>query len=73
MNDVVGEQIDFAALVQNIPDSLVVVDSAINLVFVNQAGVELLGWKAEDWHGRSLLELGQRRLAERSRHGASDH
>lgn len=57
MNDVVGEQIDFAALVQNIPDSLVVVDSAINLVFVNQAGVELLGWKAEDWHGRSLLEL----------------
>ena len=46
MNDVVGEQIDFAALVQNIPDSLVVVDFAINLVFVNQAGVELLGWKA---------------------------
>ena len=57
MNDVVGEQIDFAALVQNIPDSLVVVDSAINLVFVNQAGVDLLGWKAEDWYGRNLLEL----------------
>ena len=53
----VGELIDFAALVHDIPDALVVVDAAINLKFVNDAGVTLLGWTPAEWVGRSLLDL----------------
>jgi diguanylate cyclase (GGDEF)-like protein/PAS domain S-box-containing protein len=53
----VAAQIDFEALVHNLPDSLVVVDGSINLILVNDAGVEFLGWQRGDWEGRSLLEL----------------
>jgi len=40
-----------------LPDSVVVVDADVNLLFVNTAGERLLGWRQEDWLGRSLLDL----------------
>ena len=51
------QQIDFAALLRAIPDSIVVVDDAVNLLYVNEAGHEILGWNTSEWIGRSLLEL----------------
>ncbi|MEI8239534.1 MAG: EAL domain-containing protein [Actinomycetota bacterium] len=49
--------IDFEALVGALPDALIVVDTNINLLYVNQAGAELLGWKPERWIGRSIVDL----------------
>ena len=53
----VGADIDAVALLGAIPDAIVVVDGAINLRYVNRAGEELLGYRGEDWVGRSLLSL----------------
>jgi PAS domain S-box-containing protein len=55
MNDVVGEQIDFAALVQVILTRWSL-STPRSTLCSSTAGVELLGWKAEDWQP-SLLEL----------------
>ena len=52
-----AELIDYAALVHQLPESLVVVDGSINLRFVNDAGVRFLGHQREEWLGRSLLDL----------------
>ena len=48
---------DADALLRAIPDAIVVVDDQVNLIYVNEAGEELLCWRREDWIGRSLLEL----------------
>ena len=48
---------DMASLVASIPDALLVVGRQLQLQFVNEAGVSLLGHRAEDWLGKSLLSL----------------
>jgi diguanylate cyclase (GGDEF)-like protein/PAS domain S-box-containing protein len=52
-----GSGIDFEALTRALPDALIVVDTDIRLMFVNQAGAEMLGWKPERWVGRSIIDL----------------
>jgi diguanylate cyclase (GGDEF)-like protein/PAS domain S-box-containing protein len=53
----VTSSIDFEALVGALPDALIVVDTEIKLLYVNQAGAEMLGWKPERWIGRTILDL----------------
>lgn len=54
---VVESRIDVNALLRAIPDSVVIVDAEVNLRYVNRAGEELLGYRREEWLGRSLLSL----------------
>jgi diguanylate cyclase (GGDEF)-like protein/PAS domain S-box-containing protein len=53
----VTEPIDFALLVGELPDPVIVVDTAVHLRYVNRAGAELFGWRPEVWLGRSILDL----------------
>jgi diguanylate cyclase (GGDEF)-like protein/PAS domain S-box-containing protein len=55
--EAVTEPIDFATLVGELPDPVIVVDTAVNLRYVNQAGADLFGWRPEVWLGRSILDL----------------
>ena len=49
--------VDFAALVDALPDTVLVVDTDVTLMYVNPAGHELFGYEPSDWLGRSLLDL----------------
>jgi diguanylate cyclase (GGDEF)-like protein/PAS domain S-box-containing protein len=49
--------VDFSALVDALPDTVLVVDTAVNLLYVNPAGHELFGYDAHDWLGKTLLDL----------------
>ncbi|MEI7547868.1 MAG: diguanylate cyclase [Actinomycetota bacterium] len=51
------DEMDFRALVGVIPDPVLVVDGAVNLKYVNQAGVDLLGWDPKDWIGRPMFDM----------------
>jgi len=53
---VVGH-VDELALLAALPDTVLVVDTDIRLKWVNPAGVEMFGWPADDFLGRSLLDI----------------
>ncbi|MDO8364139.1 MAG: EAL domain-containing protein [Actinomycetota bacterium] len=52
-----GGVVDFEALVRSIGDPVVLVDSALQLAYANPATEALLGLSADEWMGRSTLEL----------------
>ena len=52
-----GAPVDELALLEALPDTVLVVDPDIRLRWVNRAGVELFGWPAEQFLGRSLLDI----------------
>ncbi len=49
--------VDLAALVEVLPDTVLVVDNDVSLLYVNPAGRELFGYEPDDWLGRTLLDL----------------
>jgi len=51
------DSIDFAALVDALPDPVIVVDTDVRLHWVNPAGVLAFGWRPEAWLGRSMLDM----------------
>jgi diguanylate cyclase (GGDEF)-like protein/PAS domain S-box-containing protein len=53
----VSSPIDFEALVGALPDAIIVVDTDVKLLYVNQACADMLGWKPERWIGRTILDL----------------
>lgn len=57
MPERVPAPIDFQALLGAIPDPVLVVDASVNLKYVNQAGVDFLGWDPKDWLGRPMFDM----------------
>jgi diguanylate cyclase (GGDEF)-like protein/PAS domain S-box-containing protein len=55
--NVMTDSIDFAALVDALPDPVIVVDTEVRLHWVNPAGVQAFGWRPEAWLGRSMLDM----------------
>jgi diguanylate cyclase (GGDEF)-like protein/PAS domain S-box-containing protein len=53
----VGPHVDETALLEALPDTVLVVDAEVRLRWVNRAGVEMFGWPAEEFLGRSLLDI----------------
>ncbi len=49
--------VDFAALVNALPDPILVVDTDVRLLYVNPAGTDSFGWRPEHWLGKSILDL----------------
>jgi PAS domain S-box-containing protein len=49
--------VDFSALVEALPDTVLMIDTAVNLVYVNAAGRELLGYEPNDRLGQTLIDL----------------
>ena len=49
--------IDEVAVLRAAPDPVFVIDSDIVLRYTNPAGEELLGYRQEEWLGRSMLEM----------------
>lgn len=56
-NEGVDLHVDTTALLEALPDPVLLVDADIRLQWVNQAGVDLFGWPADDFLGRSLLDI----------------
>jgi len=53
----VGRKLNFGALVGAMADVVLIADPDLRLSFVNEAGEALMGWSAEEWIGRSILDL----------------
>ncbi|MBW3613668.1 MAG: GAF domain-containing protein, partial [Chloroflexi bacterium] len=60
-------QVDFAALLEAMPDAVIVADLRSRIVYANRSVERLLGWKGADLVGRSLHVIQPERL-----HGAHD-
>jgi diguanylate cyclase (GGDEF)-like protein/PAS domain S-box-containing protein len=54
---VVNRGIDYAALLDWLPDTVFVIDGDVRLRYVNDASREVLGLEASEWIGRSALDL----------------
>ena len=54
---VMTDPVDFAALVNALPDPVLVVDTEVRLLYVNPAGTDSFGWRPEHWLGKSILDL----------------
>lgn len=52
-----GFHIDQLALLEALPDTVLVVDTDVRLKWVNPAGVAMFGWSADQFLGRSLLDI----------------
>ncbi len=52
-----GRPIDFAALVEVLPDVVLVVDGSFILRHANRAGRDGFGWDPQDWVGRPIIDL----------------
>jgi len=53
----VGFHVDELALLEALPDTVLVVDTDVRLKWVNPAGVAMFGWPADQFLGRSLLDI----------------
>jgi diguanylate cyclase (GGDEF)-like protein/PAS domain S-box-containing protein len=51
------DAMDMRAMVDSLPDCVLLIDTLGRIVFVNAAAEVQLGYDARDWAGRSLLEL----------------
>lgn len=60
-------QVDFAALLEAMPDAVIVADLRSRVVYANRSVERLLGWSSDDLVGRSLHVIQPERL-----HGAHD-
>ena len=49
--------IDEAAILRALPDPVIVIDTDVNLRYVNPACTEVLGYEPSEWVGRSVLDL----------------
>jgi diguanylate cyclase (GGDEF)-like protein/PAS domain S-box-containing protein len=49
--------VDPTAVLDALPDSVFVIDADARLRYANQAAERVFGWKAEDWIGKTALDL----------------